>query len=257
MQFGICTSVEDSAAAKAAGWDFIEVRVDQFIQGLLPNVKWKGVEIAKESVLPIIAGNVLVPPALKITGPAVNTKQLRDYLATVMRRAEAVGIKTLVFGSGGARNVPGGFDRAEAQKQITQFLKLLSPIAKVHGITIVIEHLNHMECNIINTIDEAMEYVTALNDPTIRCLADTFHFWLNEEKLDSLERALPAIAHVHVSDSGRKIPGTLPACDYRSFFAVIKNGGYDGPISVESVNFNVAEQGEKVLAFLKDQWDRC
>src|SRR3982751_5896452 len=110
MKFGVCCPIEQSHPAKAAGWDFVEIRVDQFIQGLIPDERWHGAKIAAGSALPVIAANVLVPPVLKITGPKASIDRLRPYMSTVMGRSSGIGIKTLVFGSGGARNVPDGFE---------------------------------------------------------------------------------------------------------------------------------------------------
>src|SRR5580704_6886608 len=101
MQFGICTSVAKSAAVKAAGWDYIEEHVQNFLQGLVPDSQWQGLKLAKESAVPILAACCLVPADMKVTGPEVDFPALKKYMEVVARRAGAVGIKTLVFGSGG------------------------------------------------------------------------------------------------------------------------------------------------------------
>jgi sugar phosphate isomerase/epimerase len=258
MQFGICTSVENSAAVKAAGWDFVEERVDLLLQGQLSDAEWKGAERAKQSVLPILAANVLVPAAIKITGPTAKLDQLDEYMKKVISRAASIGIKTLVFGSGGARNVPDGFDRNRARTQIIEFLKMIGPIAQRHNITLVVEHLNRGECNIINTVEEAMTYVSELNHPSLRCLIDSYHFWKNDENLDTIAPAAKSILHVHVADKeGRVAPGLSGLADYRPFFAPLKRAGYDGPISVEAMNFDIPATGREVLEFLKKQWSSC
>jgi D-psicose/D-tagatose/L-ribulose 3-epimerase len=255
MQFGICTTVENSPAVKAAGWDFVEERVDLLLQGLLSDSEWKGVERAKTSVLPIRAANVLVPAALKITGPNANIDRLRDYMKNVTARAAGIGIKTLVFGSGGARNVPDGFDRDRARMQIIEFLKMIAPLVQARNIMLVIEHLNHRECNIINSVEEAIVYVRELNHPNIKCLIDSYHFWMDNENLNTIAPAAKSIMHVHVADKdGRVAPGLSGTADYRPFFAPLKRAGYDGLISVEALNFDIAKDGARVLKFLKDQW---
>ncbi|HVT89046.1 MAG TPA: sugar phosphate isomerase/epimerase family protein [Tepidisphaeraceae bacterium] len=254
MLFGICTPVEHSAAVRAAGWDFVEERVDQLIQGLISDDQWQGGARAAKSVMPILAANVLVPPVLKITGPEADPQRLLEYMKLVVSRSANMGIKTLVFGSGGARNVPDGFDRNHAKAQIIDFLKMTAPLIQARGITLAIEHLNHKECNIINSISEAMTYVRELNHPSIQCLADTFHFWLNSESLDSLAEALPSIVHVHVSDRDRSAPGFSRKEDYRPFFAILKSGGYYGPISVEANWPDMPQTAAGVLEYIKKQW---
>ena len=139
-------------------------------------------------------------------------------MTTVLSRKK-IGIKTLVFGSGGAHNVPDGFDRNRTYTQIVDFLKMIAPIAQVNSITIVIEPLNKKECNIINSVAEAMTYVKEFDHPNIRCLVDSYHFWLENESLADLEKAMPSIAHVHVADSdGRTAPGQSGTSDYQPFF---------------------------------------
>lgn len=257
--FGICTPIENAPAVKAAGWEYVEEVVVNFIQGRVPDEQWKGLERLARSPLPVPAANVLVPAQLKITGPEADLDALRRYMQTVLARARQVGITILVFGSGGARNVPEGFDRDKARGQIIDFVRMSADLAAGHGITLVAEHLNRRECNIINTIPEAMEYVRAVNHPHFQCLADSYHFWLEDEPPDNLRAAMPWIRHVHVADSeGRVPPGESGKNDYQSFFRVLKEAGYDGGITVEALNWtDIAERGPRVLEFLTTQWEQA
>jgi sugar phosphate isomerase/epimerase len=257
MRFGICTSIENSATVKAAGWDFIEERVDLLLQGTLDDAEWTGAQRAGKSALPILAANVLVPGTMKITGSEADLDKLREYMTRVLVRAGRVGIRALVFGSGGARNVPEGFDRQRARAQIVEFLRMVAPVAQEHRVTILVEHLNRKECNIITSVAEAMTYVRDANHPNVRCLVDSYHFWLNEEPLESLDRqTVAAIEHVHVADKdGRLAPGLGGKSDYAPFFGVLKRGGYDGNISVEAKFPDLSADAPRVLDYLKQQWN--
>jgi len=256
MQFGICTSIANAAAMKAAGWDYIEENVQNFLQGLVPDAQWHGEALAKGAAVPIRAACCLVPADMKIVGANVDFAKLTAYMGNVTARAKKCGIKTLVFGSGGARNVPEGFDREKAAGQITEFAKMAAALAAKNGLLIVMEHLNRKECNIVNTVGEAEGYVKQVNSPSFQNLVDCYHFWLVKETLADLKKRLPFIKHVHVSDlAGRVPPGESGESDFRPFFAVLKEGGYDGPISVEALGFeDIAGMGPRVLAFLKRQW---
>ena len=179
-------------------------------------------------------------------------------MTNVLRRAKTVGMNILVFGSGGARNVPEGFDRVRAREQIVAFARMAAPIAQQNGITIVVEHLNKTECNIINSLTEAMTYVRAVGHPNFQCLVDSYHFWLEKEQLVSLREAIRAIRHVHLADTqGRVAPGESGKADYKSLFRVLKEANYRGVISVESPGFDEAairSIGARVLEFVKRQW---
>src|SRR5207237_9062708 len=141
----------------------------------------------------------------KITGPEANMERLRDYMTRVTRRASKVGTKILVFGSAGARQIPDGFDRGKAKEQIIAFAKMSAELAGKHGVTIVAEPLNRKESNVINSVAEGMEHVSAVNHPNFKCLVDSYHFWLEQEPLENLRNAMPHIAHVHLADTEGRV----------------------------------------------------
>jgi len=259
MKFGICTSVENAAAVKSAGWAFVEENVQGLLQGQLADGEWKGMDRVRPSPLPVPAANCLVPGSLKVTGPDASLDALRPYMTNVLRRAREVGMSILVFGSGAARNVPDGWDRAKARRQILDFLAMAAPIAAENGVTLVAEHLNQGECNIINSVAEAMTYVREIDHPNFQCLVDSWHFWLENEPLDTLRDAMPWIRHVHLADTEDRVaPGESGKSDYRPFFGVLKRAGYDGMISVEATGFNdIQGVGPRVLSYVQSQWNEA
>jgi sugar phosphate isomerase/epimerase len=259
MQFGICTSVDNSQLAKAAGWDFIEENCQNILQGLIADdAQWSGRQRAERSALPVLSANVLLPGSLKVTGADFDEDALATFLQRVVGRAKSIGIKTIVFGSAGSRNVPDGFDRSQAKAQIADFCTALAVIGAGSGIQFVVEHLRRQECNIINTVGEAMTYVLAVNQPSLRCVLDTYHLWSESEPLANVRDAMPWIKHVHLADlEGRVAPGLSGTSDYRPIFRILKDGNYDGLISVEAAQFDIANDGERVLAFIKTQWENA
>jgi sugar phosphate isomerase/epimerase len=256
MQFGICTALARSAAVKSAGWDFVEVSCQEVLQATADDAQWTGRQRVAESALPVPSANSMVPGSLKITGNNASTDALAKYMDTLMARAAAIGMKTIVFGSGGARNVEGDFDRKSARAQILLFAKLAAELASRHGITVVLEPLNRGECNIVNTLLEAAEYVRVVNHPNFKLLLDSYHFWLEDEPVEHLRAAALLIRHVHVADKvGRAAPGRSGVADYRPLFAELKRVGYDGRVAVEAAGFDDIESaGPGVLKFLKEQW---
>ncbi len=259
-KFGIVTSVDHSAAVKAAGWDFVEELVQQYLQADVPDAQWTGPTRLAHAVLPVPASNALLPPDLKVCGPEADPAKLRAYMTKILQRAEQIGMKTIVFGSGVARTVPDGFDRDRARRQILDFVKVAADIAAGHGVVLVAEHLNRGECNIINSVSEALGYVKELNHPNFQCLVDSYHFWLEDEPLESLRAAMPWIRHVHLADTEGRVPsGESGRHNYPAFFGILKEAGYDRLIAVESPGFateaGIHAAGPRVLKFLKDAWD--
>ena len=256
MRFGICTAIENADAVRQAGWDFVEELVQRSLQGHLADSQWQGEQRIRSASLPVPVANSLIPAAMKLTGPERDLNQLTAYMSRVLSRAGQLGISTLVFGSGAARTVPDGFDREAACRQILDFLKMSCPLAAKCRVTIVAEHLNRGECNIINSVAEAMEYVREIDHPNFRCLVDSYHFWLENESLDSLRDAMPWIRHVHLADTADRVsPGESGANDYRPFFSVLKEGGYQGSIAIEPRKIDIPMVGPRVLAFLRREWN--
>ncbi len=259
MRFGICMPLDRSELLRSAGWDYLEALVHQYLDASVPDAAWDARARMAGSAFSIPAANQLVPAHIKITGPDADSHALRAYMQCVVRRAAEVNISTLVFGSGGARNVPDGFDRDQARQQILDFAGVSAGLCGQHGITLVLEPLNRGECNIINSISEAMEYVREIDHPNFQCLLDSYHFWLEDEPLENLAAAMPWIRHVHVADrAGRAAPGESGGSDYRPLFATLKHGGYDGMITVETIDPRpidmLPDGAARVLEFLKTQW---
>ncbi len=253
VKFGICGGVDKAAAIKAAGWEYLEGSVQGLFQGVNDDTAWDGQAKVESTGMSVPAANMLVPGDLKVVGPTVDFEKLTTYMTRVLHRAAKCGTKTLVFGSGVARNVPDGFSRDEARKQILAFIRMFAPIAQQAGVVVVAEPLNKGECNILNSVEEAMTYVKEVNHPGFQCLVDSYHFWLEREPLKNLEVAMPWIKHVHVADEqGRVAPGKSGNSDYRPFFRVLKAGNYAGLISVEG-NINLDEYKE-TLAYLRREW---
>jgi sugar phosphate isomerase/epimerase len=255
VEFGVCTSLDRADAVKAAGWDYVEASVQELLQGTVADEQWTGDALARQSPLPIRSTYLLVPAAMKIVGPEADLEVLSEYLARVVRRAAKLNIRILGFGSGGARQIPDGFDRGRAEEQLLAFARMAGTLAGEAGVVIAMEPLNRPECNFVNTIAEVVQYVKAVDRPAFRALLDSYHLWRENEPVEHVAAAAPYVAHVHVADlEGRVPPGASGSADYRPLLRPLKQAGYDGLISVESKSFDVAG-GTRALAFLKDQWN--
>lgn len=262
MRYGVCTAVANASVLKAQGWDYVE----ESVQGLLhahdqSAGEWSGASQASASELPVWAANMMVPASHKVTGPDVDAGKLAKYMSVMLSRAQRVGIKKVVFGSGGARMVPDGWDKGRAREQIVSFLKSAAPVAGDLGVLLVVEHLNKLECNILTGLEECGDIVRAVGHPSVQLLFDTYHFWMDKLPMDELRRSAKLIRHVHVADVEERVyPGASGAgkgSDYGAVFKVLKEAGYDGGISVEALNFDLGKDGGKALAFLKDAWAKA
>lgn len=255
MKLGICAQ-PDTWTQPPAGLDFIEGHVQSMLTPRAGEAEFAPHrEAIAAAPVPMTAANCFLPGSLPCTGDAVDTAALDTYVTTVMTRAQQVGIETIVFGSGGSRRVPEGFDYDAAIDQIVGHLKRWGPIATAAGITIAVEPLNRDDCNIITSVAEGAAVVRRVSHPAVRLLADTYHMALDDDPPSALADAAELIGHVHVSElEGRTAPG-VHGEDLRPYLAPLKAVGYAGGVSMECLWDDLVAQAPAALAALREQID--
>lgn len=232
---GVCTNYSNSGILIANGFSFVEESVGQL---LVPGKSEDEFEEIMDDLsnypLPVIACNSFIPGKLKSVGPNAVHSEILEFAKIVFRRAQRVGIKIIVFGSGGSRSIPEGFSREEAHQQFINLCKKMAPLAEKHGITIVLEPLNKQECNFINSVAEGGEIVKKVNHPNFRLLADIYHMKMDNESSDNIIKYGKLIKHVHIAEKqDRAVPGTHNE-DFHSYFNALKEIKYKGGISIEA-----------------------
>lgn len=251
MRFGCCGGLDKARVIQDAGYNYIEpavgtVKPEQSDEEFEPvREAFQALQIVPE------AWNCLLPGDLKVTGPEVDGYRLERYIRAAFRRIEELGGEIVVFGSGGARRVPDGFDREEAGHQIVQFLTMAGQVAGIHGITIAIEPLNSNESNIINSVTEAIQIAEDVGHPFVKVLADLYHMDEDSEPLDDLFRAGDDLVHTHTADTGRLYPGS-GSYPNDEFLRILKGMGYDDRMSVECVFQDFETECRKALEYLRE-----
>jgi sugar phosphate isomerase/epimerase len=252
MKFGVCADLAAGHALGRAGFDFIELNVQNHLKPLAPDSEF--IPILKQiqaCPIPCSAANCFVPGVLKITGPDVHLDKLAAYASVTFARAQQAGIQTIVFGSGGARQIPEGFDRNRAWSQLVEFGRRIGPLAHKRGVTVAVEPLNRKETNVLNSVAEGARYVREVNHPSVRLLADSFHWGMESESLEAIVAAGPLLRHVHVATFPPREPPGVGTCDLAPFFGALKKSGYDGAVSMECGWADLPAQAPQALATLK------
>lgn len=232
MRFGVCTGIELAPLLAEVGYDYIELGV---ASDLIPDED----EEAWTEKRRQIQAMPLRPEAFisfvrtgKIVGPAADPVRLRRYVHTALRRAAEVGGQVVVFGSGGARQIPEGFARTDADQQILDFLGYCADAADETGVVVAIEPLCREECNLINLVSEGAELARKLDRPGVRNLADTFHMEKENEPVSVIVKTADVLAHVHTANSGRGAPGT-GIYDHVEFFRALRAAHYNAHVAIE------------------------
>lgn len=232
---GLAAPLEKAAALKADGAEFLTESVGNF---LVPDKSEEEFEknLAKlaASPLPVLACNGFIRPAnLHCTGPEANHDLICEWAETTFRRMKKAGGKFIVFGSGSSRKIPDDWPREKADEQFVALLKRLGPLAEAQGIIVTVEQLQAKECNYINHISEGAAIIRATGHPNIRLLADLYHMAAMGDTPADLKAAMDVVVHVEIAEKeGRTVPG-VQGDDFRPFFRVLRESGYQGAISIE------------------------
>jgi D-psicose/D-tagatose/L-ribulose 3-epimerase len=158
-----------------------------------------------------------------------------EFVQWAIDCTEALGANRL---SGPLHSVLGLFSgegptEAELDRSINS-QRAIGDHAGKRGVTIGLEALNRFECYLFNTMDALCAHLDRVGHPNIRALYDTFHANIEEtDPIGAFVRNIEKIAHIHISENDRGVPGkgNIP---WDETFAAIRSNGYDGWLTIEA-----------------------
>ncbi|HEX7137679.1 MAG TPA: sugar phosphate isomerase/epimerase family protein [Vicinamibacterales bacterium] len=251
IQIGYCTSLKNVPSAKAAGFDYVELATTE-VAALADEDFTVAARTLAATGLPTPVSNLFLPATLKVTGPEANPDAQSTYVARAFERVAQLGVRIVVFGSGGARRVPDGVARGAAFGQLVDFGRRIAPLARARGITVAVEPLRREETNIINSAAEGLELVEAVGDPAFQLMVDFYHLASEHENPDIIVRARGRLRHVHMANpKGRLFPLAWDEFDYQPFFTNLGRIGYAGRISIEASTQDLNTDAPRAIALLR------
>ena len=128
----------------------------------------------------------------------------------------------------------GVLDKSTEWKQSISSVKEIMKAAEDKGITFAVEVVNRYESSLVNTAEEAMEYIDRVGSPNCKVLLDTYHMNIEE---DSFEKAIrlvgPKLGHFHVGEPNRKPPKPDGRMPWDEITGALKEIHYEGAIVME------------------------
>jgi len=261
MRYGCCVNmvskspdlsgVDVIGTLKKTGFDYAELSLTH-LNALSRDEKLRLFNELQHHELPAEASNNFFPSHIPLTGDKVNYNAILHYLDRCFEAALYFGIKIIVFGSGGARMVPGGFPLEKAWEQLVLVLQKIEPYARESRIKIAIEPLRKQECNIINTYQEACRLAAMVGKPSIGCLADSFHLSEENEPEEHIVMGREYLSHVHLAyPLGRIFPKSAHQKVMLPFMEALVGSDYQGRVSIEAFSDELAHDGAHALKLLK------
>ena len=106
-------------------------------------------------------------------------------------------------------------------------------LAEDLNVTCNVEVLNRYEQFMLNTCEEAVEYVRSVDSPMMKIHLDTYHMNIEEDRFDeAIVTAGKLLGHFHVCENNRRLPGKghIP---WIEIFQALRKINYTGNIVVE------------------------
>lgn len=138
---------------------------------------------------------------LSAPDPAIRSAMLERMRGQVRLAAELGAMVPI----GLLRGREGG---AEREALLAESLFELQRFAEPLGVRLILEPVNRYETRLINTVQEALDFLQRFALPPLGLLPDTFHMNIEEVSIEgSLLLAGERCAHLHLADSNRHVPG--------------------------------------------------
>ena len=257
MKIGVCCGIDNIEIATKIGFDYVEINFANLAQSD-DNQFAEILNLIKDKNIKCEAANCFFPGDYKITGENIDYNKIEEYLKTGFERANKVGIKTVVMGSGGARNLPDSYSYKNGIKDIIHVVRdYISPISAEYGIDFVFEPLRKAESNIINTIKEGAMLASSIDMHNVGVLGDLYHMHMEGDTYNDVKELKGILRHAHISNPApdnskynRAYIKDDSEYDYKGFFDALEYAGCQR-VSIEASTDNFNEDAKTAYEILK------
>jgi len=124
-------------------------------------------------------------------------------------------------------------DKAGDWGRSVEGVREVARVAEDCGVDYCLEALNRFEGYLLNTAEEAVEFVRQVGNPRVKVMLDTFHMNIEEDSIGgAIRTAGPLLGHFHVGECNRRVPGKgrIP---WREIGGALRDIGYDRAVVME------------------------
>jgi D-psicose/D-tagatose/L-ribulose 3-epimerase len=228
MHAGLMPVLEE---LKRIGYDGVEVPIFDLDQG-----KWKTWAKRLDDLgLERTANTVIAPEHNPVSADPKVRVAAYEHMQRVVDSCATVGSSILCGPHQVALGVFTGKGATEDEwKRSVEHLRRVAEYAADKGVTLAEEVVNRFELYHLNTLDQGIRLVDEVGHPNCKLHLDTFHAHIEEkDPAAAIRRAGSRIAHVHISENDRGVPGTGSVA-WDETFDALRDVGYDGWLTVEA-----------------------
>lgn len=171
------------------------------------------------------------------TDPDMKARCRAMYLEAASVCAE-IGTVTEIEYEYGARNPLPLFnpyiqlESSQKEAFIEFYREVLAVVEGTPG-RVLLEPINRYECRYLNLVADNLAVIDTVDHPNAALLPDTFHMSIEEvDPASAIRAAGGRVAHVHLGDNNRLLPGH-GRLDWESIFGALRDIGFTGAVNLE------------------------
>jgi D-psicose/D-tagatose/L-ribulose 3-epimerase len=216
---------------KKMGYDGVEVPIFD-----LDEAKWRRWATRLDDLgLERTANTVIAPEHNPVSDDPNIRKAAYEHMQRVVDCCAVAGSSILCGPHQVALGVFTGRGPTEDEwKRSVDHLRRVAEHAAPQGVVLAEEVVNRFEIYHLNILDQGVRLVDEVGHPNCKLHLDTFHAHIEEkDPAAAMRRAGDRIAHVHISENDRGVPGTGSVA-WDATFDALGDIGYDGWLTVEA-----------------------
>ena len=182
-------------------------------------------------------------------------KRTSDYLRQLVTVCQMMGGTVMVFGSPKQRNLLPGVSIEQAHELAADCLSHVVPELIEHNVTLALEPLGPEEGDFLQTADEALRLITAVNSPAVKLHLDVKAMSTESKSIpEIIFDCREALVHFHCNDPNRRGPG-MGEVLYEPIIDALHKINYHNWLSVEVFDTSVApeELAGQSITYLRQQ----
>jgi D-psicose/D-tagatose/L-ribulose 3-epimerase len=225
---------------KALGFDILEVSCET---PELIDVREVG-KIIRDNGLGAIVCGAWGPDRDLANADPKPVKASKEYIRWLIDAAADLGSPTvcgpMYSGVGKAHLDDELARRAEWQRSV-EGIREMALVAADKGVRLALEPLNRFETDMINIVDQGLDFIGDVGKSNVGLHLDTFHMHLEERNSGAaIRKASDRIFHFHACENDRGVPGAGQV-HWQEVAAALKEVRYPGPVVIESFTSQVKE----------------
>jgi len=251
FRFGICVQPGQIAAAAKAGYDYVELNLNDVLKMSEGEYRSMASDMEMHGIYAEVVCGML-PEDVQLVGAGVRSQEIHQALDLTFDMAQALGAEIAIFDCERSRLLPLRFDPAMAWRQLGNFIRILQSYAANFDMKVALLPLRRSVAELMNYVTEATLISAMLRLDRVGVAASLFNMTMEAESLPQLKRTGSLLWHMRTSNVlGNRPPKAGDGENYAAMFAALKEMGYAGRITMEALCNDFDKEASEALKHLK------